>query len=193
MHESYVIRGIIHMIKAENASLRISLKYRKKNVSFVRIVVTKYGDYDPFLESDVKKMFFSFYTSITVRLVSPDNSPSFGRVEVQFNGTWGTICDNNWDLKDADVVCRELGYDGALSALRDAAFGQGTGPIWLNRVQCGGSEKSVSQCAHAEWGGHRCGHYDDASVVCHQLKGKFNDMRAPILIIFILSIPWSGY
>ena len=57
MHESYVIRGIIHMIKDENASLRISLKYRKKNVSFVRKVVTKYGHYDPFLESDVKRCF----------------------------------------------------------------------------------------------------------------------------------------
>ena len=119
-----------------------------------------------------KKYFFFIYMLITVRLVSPDNSPSFGRVEVQFNRTWGTICGNNWDLKDADAVCRQLGYDGALSALRDAAFGQGTGPIWLNRVQCGGSEKSVSQCAHAGWGGHSCGHHNDASVVCHQIKGN---------------------
>ena len=59
------------------------------------------------------------YTLTTVRLVSPDNSPSFGGVEFQFHGTWRTICENYWDLKDADVVCRQLGYDGALSALRD--------------------------------------------------------------------------
>ena len=133
------------------------------------------------------------YTLTTVRLVSPDNSPSFGRVEVQFHGIWGTICDNYWHLEDANVVCRQLGYDGALSAPRDAAFGQGTGPIWLNRVQCGGSEKSVSQCTHVGWGGHNCGHQNDVSVVCHQIKGKFSDVRALILITLILSTPWWGY
>ena len=133
------------------------------------------------------------YTLTTVRLASLDNSPSFGRVEVQFHGIWGTICSNHWDLKDAKVVCRQLGYDGALSALKDAAFGQGTGPIWLNRVQCGGSEKSVSQCTHAGWEGHSCGHQNDVSVVCHQIKGKFNDTRAPILITLILSTPLWGY
>ena len=133
------------------------------------------------------------YTLTTVRLASPDNSPSFGRVEVQFHGTWGTICSNHWDLKDAKVVCRQLGYGGALSALRHGAFGQGTGPIWLNGAQCGGSEKSVSQCTHAGWGGHSCRHYNDVSVVCHQIKGKFNDTRAPILINLILSALWWGY
>ena len=130
------------------------------------------------------------YALTTVRLVSPDNSLLLGRVEVQFHGTWGTICDNDWDLKDADVVCRQLGYDGALSALRHAAFGQGTGPIWLDKVQCRGYEKSVSQCAHAGWGGHNCGHYDDVSVVCRQIKGKFDDVRALILMILFLSTPW---
>ncbi|XP_066024208.1 deleted in malignant brain tumors 1 protein isoform X2 [Pocillopora verrucosa] len=119
---------------------------------------------------------------LKVRLVSPDNSPSFGRVEVQFHGTWGTICDNYWDLKDADVVCRQLGYNGALSAPRDAAFGQGTGPIWLDRVQCGGYEKSVSQCTHAGWGGHRCGHHDDVSVVCRQIKGAPSATQASVII-----------
>ena len=129
------------------------------------------------------------YTLTTVRLVSPDNSPSFGRVEVQFHGIWGTICDNYWHREDANVVCRQLGYDGALSAPRDAAFGQGTGPIWLDKVHCRGYEKSVSQCAHVGWGGHNCGHQDDVSVVCRQIKGKFNDIRSLILITLIFSTP----
>ena len=106
------------------------------------------------------------YALTTVRLVSPDNSLLLGRVEVQFHGTWGTICDNDWDLKDADVVCRQLGYDGALSALRDAAFGQGTGPIWLDDVQCVGNETSISHCSHLGLGVHNCRHYENAGVVC---------------------------
>lgn len=110
--------------------------------------------------------------------MSPDNSPSFGRVEVQFSGTWGTICGYYWNLKEADVVCRQLGYDGALSALGNAIFGQGTGPIWLSGVQCEGNETSVSQCRHAGWGGHNCRHYWDVSVVCRRIKGKFSHTQA---------------
>ena len=89
-----------------------------------------------------------------------------GRVELQYNGTWGTICGDSWDLPDADVVCRQLGYDGALRAVRDTAFGQGTGPIWLDDVQCVGNETSISHCSHLGLGVHNCRHYQDAGVVC---------------------------
>ena len=89
-----------------------------------------------------------------------------GRVELQYNGTWGTICGDSWDLPDADVVCRQLGYDGALRAVRDTAFGQGTGPIWLDDVQCVGNETSISHCSHLGLGVHNCRHYENAGVVC---------------------------
>ena len=106
-----------------------------------------------------------------MRLVSPTNLPNSGRVEAFYNGTWGTICDNSWDLKDADVVCRKLGYDRALTAPGDAVFGQGTGQIWLTDVQCVGDETSIFECNHGGWGIHNCGHNSDASAVC-RLPGK---------------------
>ena len=89
-----------------------------------------------------------------------------GRVELQYNGTWGTICGDYWDLSDAHVVCRQLGYDGALRAVNNAAFGQGTGQIWLDDVQCVGNERSISHCNHLGLGAHNCRHYKDAGVVC---------------------------
>ena len=89
-----------------------------------------------------------------------------GRVEVLYNGTWGTICNDYWDLQDANVVCNQLGYDGALRVVSNAAFGQGTGQIWLDDVRCVGNERSISHCNHLGLGVHNCGHYEDAGVVC---------------------------
>ena len=129
----------------------------------------------------LNKLFY-ILTLTTVRLVSSTNSLSSGRVEVFYNGTWGTICDDLWDLQDADVVCRQLGYDGALSAPGAAAFGQGTGQIWLDNVGCFGNEKSISQCGHQGWGVHNCVHSKDAGVVCRP-KGRVT-IRVRFITIF---------
>ena len=100
-----------------------------------------------------------------VRLVG-GNGVNTGRVEVYYNNTWGTVCDNGWDLNDAAVVCRQLGFPGAISSSCCAVFGQGTGPIWLDGVRCTGSETSLSSCFHPGWGRHNCYHHEDAGVNC---------------------------
>uniref|UniRef100_A0A672Y827 Soluble scavenger receptor cysteine-rich domain-containing protein SSC5D n=1 Tax=Sphaeramia orbicularis TaxID=375764 RepID=A0A672Y827_9TELE len=99
-----------------------------------------------------------------------------GRVEVFHSGQWGTVCDYDWDLSDAEVVCRQLGCREALSAPGDAHFGQGSGVIWLNNVLCGGTESTLMDCQHQGFGIHNCGHQDDAGVVCKHMctNGKYN-------------------
>ncbi|KFP11879.1 Deleted in malignant brain tumors 1 protein, partial [Egretta garzetta] len=89
-----------------------------------------------------------------------------GRVEVFHNHQWGTICDDGWDLKDAAVVCRQLGCGTAVSAPGLSGFGQGSGPIWLDGVNCLGTEATLAECPMKPWGHHACNHVEDASVVC---------------------------
>uniref|UniRef100_A0A2K6F245 Scavenger receptor cysteine-rich domain-containing protein DMBT1 n=1 Tax=Propithecus coquereli TaxID=379532 RepID=A0A2K6F245_PROCO len=89
-----------------------------------------------------------------------------GRVEVLYEGSWGTVCDANWDTWDADVVCRQLGCGRSMSALGGAHFGQGSGRILFGDVDCIGLERYLSRCPHSEWYHHECSHQDDASVVC---------------------------
>ena len=106
-----------------------------------------------------------FIVATTVRLAG-GHGPHEGRVEVFYRGVWGTVCDDGWDLNDAGVVCRELGFEGVVSAPGNARFGRGKGSIWLDDVHCRGNESKLDQCAHSGVGIHNCGHFEDASVLC---------------------------
>ena len=110
-------------------------------------------------------LFLDSGSSEALRLVNGPHRCA-GRVEVFHNQQWGTICDDGWDLKDAAVVCRQLGCGTAMSAPGLSGFGQGSGPIWLDGVRCRGTEATLAECVVKPWGHHACNHVEDASVVC---------------------------
>ena len=108
---------------------------------------------------------------VAVRLVG-GSSYNEGRVEVNYNGEWGTVCDDGWDDTDAGVVCRQLGFGTSGISYSNAYFGQGSGPIWLHNAQCVGSESTVINCSHLGLNVTRsCSHSEDAGVRCDGIQG----------------------
>ncbi|XP_028407376.1 deleted in malignant brain tumors 1 protein-like [Dendronephthya gigantea] len=107
-----------------------------------------------------------FKAAVPLRLQGPSSLNGTGRVEVFYNGRWGTICDDKWDMKDARVACRQLGYKDVVRALRDGQVPSGSGKIWLSEMDCTGEEQNITRCSHRSWGFHSCEHREDAGVEC---------------------------
>ena len=101
-----------------------------------------------------------------IRIQGPSILQGIGRVEIFYNGSWGSICDKDWDIKDARVVCRELGHLNAVKALQGGQVPSGYGKIWLEGVGCSGKEQNLGSCSPQKWGVHDCNHSKDAGVEC---------------------------
>ena len=89
-----------------------------------------------------------------------------GRVEICNNNVWGTVCDDFWGTPDAQVACRQLGFSQAGAVALTTGFTNGAGQIWLDDVQCRGTESRLIDCPALPLGTHNCAHIEDAGVRC---------------------------
>lgn len=109
---------------------------------------------------------------IQVRLAGQKRKHNEGRVEVYYEGQWGTVCDDDFSIHAAHVVCREVGYVEAKSWTASSSYGPGEGPIWLDNIYCTGKESTLAACSSNGWGVTDCKHTEDVGVVCSEKKNS---------------------
>jgi deleted-in-malignant-brain-tumors protein 1 len=112
----------------------------------------------------------------TFRLVGGPSDRE-GRLEVQYRGSWGTVCDDAFEDVDARVACRTLGFTN-VGRVMSNRYGPGSGRIWMDDVECSGQESSLADCRFRGWGSHNCGHNEDVSITC--VNGS--DVESPFVI-----------
>ncbi|XP_054748966.2 deleted in malignant brain tumors 1 protein-like [Lytechinus pictus] len=119
---------------------------------------------------------------------------SEGRVEIYYSGSWGTICDDGWGSDEADVACRQLGYDYALAYHYNAYFGEGSGNIVLDDVSCWGYESQLLECWSAGVGNNNCGHHEDVGVECYPQSPTPDPLAPPANSLRLVngSTPYDG-
>ena len=122
-------------------------------------------------------LFTAYYASLCIACNQGDvrlrgGTAMIGRVELCNNNEWGTVCDDLWGAADAGVVCRQLGFaqDSALPLTTGFTDGAADVQIWLDNVQCAGTESRLIDCPANALGTHNCAHSEDAGVSCESGK-----------------------
>ena len=110
-----------------------------------------------------------FLVEIDVRLRGNSIKPNEGYIEIRTVDypTFQGICDDYFDLNDAHVICKMLGYTSASKAHKKSLLGHGGhGNFLLDDLACNGTEQTLAECSHYGWGNDDCGISEWAGVTC---------------------------
>ncbi|XP_074597617.1 lysyl oxidase homolog 3-like [Brevipalpus obovatus] len=90
-----------------------------------------------------------------------------GNVEIFHLGRWGSVCDDEWDEREASVVCNSLGFsDSHAIPTSNSRFGKVRNLIWMDNIFCAGDEIKLSDCQFDGWKKHDCSSMEAAGVIC---------------------------
>ena len=101
------------------------------------------------------------------------NIESAGRVEICIQSVWTSVCDQSWDLKDAQVACRELGYSPYGAMPTYSCYTEGQLSFGITSINCTGSEENLLNCSHSNPVLYNCLSHNDAGLIC---QSKYNSM-----------------
>ncbi|XP_060603472.1 neurotrypsin-like [Ruditapes philippinarum] len=95
------------------------------------------------------------------------SGPYHGRVEIDVNGTWGTICDRYVYDYEADAICQMFGLE-SYSFYHNAYYGEGSGPVYIDELNCYFGQEHINECQYVTE--HTCQHRNDVSVMCYDKR-----------------------
>jgi hypothetical protein len=120
----------------------------------------------PAFVSNWTSLSYSVLAGDPLRLINTvNNDTTQGRLEIFHEGLWGTVCDDDFRVIDAEVACKQLRFLFG-NVLPANTHDAGSGPIWLDDVDCVGTENALSDCPHPGWGQHNCEHSEDVGILC---------------------------
>ena len=103
---------------------------------------------------------------------------SQGRVELFYNGTWRAVDRWNWKLRDANVVCHQLGFGGAQSAYIQSGFRRRR-KMWYYFLRCIGNESSLTDCGQSVWRSTSSS-FRSAGVACRTGNKRYKTVNLSI-------------
>ncbi|XP_033729953.1 deleted in malignant brain tumors 1 protein-like [Pecten maximus] len=121
-----------------------------------------------------------------IRIIGPSDKTGVGFVEVKYNNTWGSVCDDHWDILDARVVCGALCFNQSLalagaSQAIDYVKSNVSSNFFLDDVACDGTETDLFSCGHSGVGVHNCLSGEYASVTCVPINHTGAEAPQPLL------------